>query len=150
MWWSCWKVQYPFPMVGMISQQPMVSWCPLIWESQRRRKQTAYRCNFHRTWNEVVCSRSRFFLKFYESKVSHVRTLSIFSSHSYCLCRLVEVKNMNSVCMLYTRTRLCKITFTVQTEFFLICFQKETFNLRGVDGFINFCRALILATMDPP
>lgn len=60
--------------------------------------------------------KSRFFLKFYDTKVSHsnflighgdgwVNACGHFSLHLLFLFRPIRVKNMHSVYMLYTRTR---------------------------------------------
>lgn len=72
--------------------------------------------------SKLSVPKSRFFLKFYDTKASHLAYLSFqkkghwqivmhvffFSLHSSCLFRPIRVKNMHSVCMLYTRTRSCK------------------------------------------
>lgn len=63
--------------------------------------------------------KSRYFLKFYDTKASlfgfpsflidgSLLCMCFFSLHSSCLFRPIKVKNMHSVCMLYTRTRSCK------------------------------------------
>ncbi|KAK2647447.1 hypothetical protein Ddye_014936 [Dipteronia dyeriana] len=63
--------------------------------------------------------KSRFFLKFYDTKASHFnysrlssgRLLSctcFISLHSSCLFRPITVKNMHSVCMLCISSRSCK------------------------------------------
>ncbi|KAJ0027989.1 hypothetical protein Pint_34954 [Pistacia integerrima] len=59
--------------------------------------------------------KSRYFLKFYDTKASHFNFLDctdddcprtcLISLHSSCLFRPIKAKNMHSVCMLYTSTR---------------------------------------------
>lgn len=60
--------------------------------------------------------KSRFFLKFYDTKVcarlhspSRMSKFPAYLSlHSSCLFRPIKVKNMHNVFMLYTSTRSCK------------------------------------------
>ena len=59
--------------------------------------------------------KSRFFLKFFDTKASDENHLSytlipcnLFLLHPSFLFRPIRVKNMHSVCMLYTSTRSCK------------------------------------------
>jgi hypothetical protein len=69
--------------------------------------------------SKLSVSKSRFFLKFYDTKASYLNFLScheeglllctsFFSLHFSFLFRHIKLKNMHSVCMLYTRTRSCK------------------------------------------
>lgn len=50
--------------------------------------------------------KSRFFLKFYDTKVTLITACLFFVCIIVFFVRLIRVKNMPSVCMLYTRTRL--------------------------------------------
>lgn len=62
--------------------------------------------------------KSRFFLKFYDTKARHLKLscwpcdgslliVCFISLHFSCFFRPIRAKNMHSVCMLYTSNRTC-------------------------------------------
>lgn len=87
--------------------------------------------------SKLNISKTRFFLKFYDSKVSCCSSFGVriivnrfmyLLIASFSLFRPIKVKNMHSVCMLYTNSRSCKLTLSILNNawvFFLVHFLQK-------------------------
>lgn len=97
--------------------------------------------------SKLNISKTRFFLKFYDSKVSCCSSFGVriivnrfmyLLIASFSLFRPIKVKNMHSVCMLYTNSRSCKLTLSILNNawvFFLVHFLQKIFNFGWISKF---------------